>query len=407
MKKIVILGSGISGLTAGFYLQKHLGKKCSLTFIEKASRVGGWIETIREGDFLFEKGPRGFRPKGKGKYTLNLIEELGLKNELVMANRRAKKRYLFLNNRLQHVTPLLLLRYASPLALFKEWKIPPHSHSDESIASFFTRHFPSSFLQHIIEPVVQGIFGGKASSLSMQTCFPDLVEIEKKHGSLLKGFFKREKEKTISSLCTLKNGMETLSETLFKTLSADFHFSTEVFSIHDNVVTTSKGIFEADIIVSSLPPSIPFLTLTTIFLGFYGKYLFKKGFGYLIPLKEEVGILGMTWDSEIFPEQNQGIVTRLCVMVRGEIPQEHLIEQVLEALKTQMGITRHPDFFDIHVAKEAIPQYPVHFSPLKNSPPLFYIGSPACAVGVNDCIAKSFFTAEEIRNKFPLFPHTH
>jgi len=394
MKKIIILGAGISGLAAGWYARKLYGNQCSLTFIEKSARVGGWIETTIHNGFLFEKGPKGFRPHGKGKWTLELVKELGLEKELIWADHAAKKRYVWLEDKLRAVSPLLLLRYASLSDLLKEWKRKPASLVDESIYAFFTRHFPISLVDNLIEPVVQGIFGGKSSSLSIRTCFPTLAKWEQEHGSLIKGLVQTKKEKFPSPLCSFRKGMETLPKAIFEALDAEYLFSTEATSIVKGVVTTTQGAFEADLILSSLPPQIPFLTLTTIHLGYHGKRLPKKGFGYLIPLKEEQGILGMTWDSQIFPQHNQGPMTRLCVMLRGEWNQETGLETVLKSVERHVGIKTLPHAVETHVSKQAIPQYPVGYKPPEHAPPLFYVGSSQGAVGINDCIFQAYKAVE-------------
>ena len=47
------------------------------------SRLGGWVQSTVQDDFIFEHGPRTIRPAGpQGANTLELIEELGLESKL-------------------------------------------------------------------------------------------------------------------------------------------------------------------------------------------------------------------------------------------------------------------------------------------------------------------------------------
>jgi oxygen-dependent protoporphyrinogen oxidase len=74
-----VVGGGISGLAAAHYLKRLPGTR-SVTVLESAARLGGWIQTTRHGDGAkYEHGPRTVRPMGEaGSNTLQLVEEIGL-----------------------------------------------------------------------------------------------------------------------------------------------------------------------------------------------------------------------------------------------------------------------------------------------------------------------------------------
>jgi len=155
MKKIVILGGGISGLATAWFLSRRF-KNDSITLLESSDRFGGWIRTVKEGDFLFEVGPRGFRPSGKGQNTLSLIQELGIEKELIFADESAKRRFIYLDGRLQLFSPLLLLKQGLLSALFKDFTTPPSQEDDESIYDFCLRRFNKKLTKKIVDPVVKG-----------------------------------------------------------------------------------------------------------------------------------------------------------------------------------------------------------------------------------------------------------
>src|ERR1039458_10350701 len=54
MTPVAIVGGGISGLTAAFYLQQ---RNIPVTLYESSSRVGGVIQTAPRDGFLVEGGP--------------------------------------------------------------------------------------------------------------------------------------------------------------------------------------------------------------------------------------------------------------------------------------------------------------------------------------------------------------
>ncbi len=62
-KKVVVLGGGISGLSAAFYVKKLAEEKqveVEITLVEKSDRLGGKLQTVRQNDFMIEKGPDAF-----------------------------------------------------------------------------------------------------------------------------------------------------------------------------------------------------------------------------------------------------------------------------------------------------------------------------------------------------------
>ena len=76
MKHYVVLGGGISGLSAAWKLARS--NQANVTLIERSERVGGWMQSKRtDHGSVFELGPRSLRTAGvQGKQTLNLVSSL-------------------------------------------------------------------------------------------------------------------------------------------------------------------------------------------------------------------------------------------------------------------------------------------------------------------------------------------
>ncbi|MCH9627395.1 MAG: Protoporphyrinogen oxidase [Chlamydiales bacterium] len=383
MKKVVIIGAGISGLAAGWY---HKQQGHAVTILEKSARAGGWIRSSREQGFLFEQGPRGFRPAGKGKRTLALVKELGLESELVPADASARKRFIVHKERLHAVSFRFLLRQGVVSALLRDFCVSASDKEDETIANFCRRRFNAKIAERIVDPLVKGIFGGDAEELSMRCCFPTVWEAAKK-GAVIRNL-KKSKEKPPASLYSFRSGMERLTERLADALKEEIHLNAPVTRLEE---------IEADQIIAAIPAyalaemagiqdPFTYASLTTVSLGWNGSFLPQKGFGFLVPSLEKENFLGMTWDSAIFPEQNQGEQTRVCVMIESE----GTLEIALEAVKKYLGIEQSPDAHVVGKAARAIPQYLLgHHKRLaffQKQLPIQLIGNSYTGVGVNDCI---------------------
>jgi protoporphyrinogen/coproporphyrinogen III oxidase len=102
MREIVVLGGGLSGLSLAYFLRQSLrAAPARIRVLEAAAVPGGWIQTAARGDFLFEEGPRGFRPSRNGAEMLRLVEQLQLQSEMRAVDAAAKSRYVMRNGTIE------------------------------------------------------------------------------------------------------------------------------------------------------------------------------------------------------------------------------------------------------------------------------------------------------------------
>ena len=91
-----VVGGGISGLAAAFYLRRLL-PRAAVTVLEGSSRLGGWIQSSRFPQSRHDHGPRTVRPAGpQGANTLEMVQELGLADKvtpILSDHPAAKNRY--------------------------------------------------------------------------------------------------------------------------------------------------------------------------------------------------------------------------------------------------------------------------------------------------------------------------
>jgi oxygen-dependent protoporphyrinogen oxidase len=200
MKKITIVGGGISGLTVAYALISGSrftvhGSRFDVTVFEADSRAGGKIWTDKVDGFLCEKGPNGFldnKPK-----TLELCENLGI--EPLRSNENAKKRYIFSSGKLNLLSesPLSFLKsdlmsWHGKLRMLYEL-IAPKGPEDETVADFVTRRLGKEALEKLIDPMSSGIFAGDPYKMSIKHCFPRIKELEQEYGSLIRALIKLQK----------------------------------------------------------------------------------------------------------------------------------------------------------------------------------------------------------------------
>lgn len=445
VKKVVILGSGISGLSLGWYLRKRFGSHIKVKIIEKKEHPGGWIQTERKGGFLFEKGPRSCRTRGSGIETLRLIEDLGLQEQVISPSAAAKKRFLYVNGALRPIPSGPVSLFFSSWALdvlkafWKDMKSPQGSGKDESIHDFVSRRLGSRLSTRLFDPMTSGIYAGDIKQLSLQACYPFLANWEQEFGSVFKGFLSKKKKNPVEtspfirqmlkeSIFSFKEGMSALPNELSKCLEKDIYYKcfAKRLQVDENgaqLELNDGTLIKADYIYSSLPASetalllenlplsktlgsISSASVAVVNVGYQGKVLKKEGFGYLIPSQEKEAILGVVWDSSIFPkQQNSPNETRLTVMIGGEHMADFssksssdFLKIAQESLLKHLDIHQSPDVYSIQIANRAIPQYKVgHLETVRqiekdlqhHFPRLTLLGSSYRGVSINDCIAYS------------------
>src|SRR5690606_25828404 len=201
--QIVIVGAGITGLSAAWAL--HSARPdLTIHLLERRERAGGNIVTERADGFVLDGGPDSFlRTKPQ---AVELCKELGLDGELVGTREQARTVYMVHAGRLEPMpagmalavptrlgpmleTPLLSLpgklRMAGDLVLPRSRA----AEADESVEDFVARRFGREAARRLAAPLLGGIYAGDIGELSIRATFPQLVDLEQKHGSLVLGLF--------------------------------------------------------------------------------------------------------------------------------------------------------------------------------------------------------------------------
>lgn len=250
---VIVLGGGVSGLTASYFLLKNYGIPTAI--FEATNRIGGWIRTENHPDkgFHFEYGPRTIRPRNEaGAQTLSLIEELGLDVEPIKSTHvAAKNRMIYAKGQLcplpNDFSGIFTKRqpFTKPLytALWKDLITNSHlaKFGDESIYDFVKRRFGTEIAEYAISPLICGICAGDAKEISVRFLMEELFEHEQRFGSVLKGmfmtrFFNRKKEKN------LKNNPGILSENIPELYKRSQEEKWSMYNIKDGTESLTKTL---------------------------------------------------------------------------------------------------------------------------------------------------------------------
>ena len=461
MKKAIVVGGGISGLATAYLLREKAnaaGVELDVTLIEKEKRLGGKIWSIKTEGFLCEWGPNGFldsKPQ-----TLDLCAQLNVTDRLLRSNDNARRRFIYSDgalHRLPESGPAFfksnLISWPGKLRLAMEPFIPgPPTGIDETLASFGRRRLGDEALRKLIAPMVSGIFAGNPETMSLNSCFPRIAELEREYGSLVMAMIRlarkkrreRAEGKVVSSaagpggiLTSFRDGIQELTDVLTEKLgSGSIASGNAVTKISQRtslpyLVHTENGDMDADVVILAAPShasadmvreldpalgeilrQIPYASMVVVCFGYERERIEHDlcGFGYLITKEEGMNTLGTLWDSSIFENRAPEGMVLLRSMMGGAcfpdrigLSDDEIERRVREDLRHIMGIREAPSFVRIYRHAEAIPQYTTgHGARLAGlgekctqHPGLFLTGNSYRGIGLNDCVAAALRTAEE------------
>ncbi len=447
-KSIAVLGGGITGLTAAYRLtaQGHRAR-----VFEAGDRIGGAIRTELSDGWLVEAGPNSLREESREVETL--LHELGLGPERIESNPAAKNRYLVRNGRPVPVpmspggflsTPLLTAgaKLRIVCELFSRARTRD---GDVSLAEFVRDHFGSEVLDRVVQPIVGGIWAGDVSMISVQASFPKLLEIERRHGSLLRGMIAGAKARKAEGLkspktISFRRGLQTLSWALTARLpDGGVVLNARVDSLRKDGrwqvrwqqgATTYCESFDA--VIAPLPAGslarmeigapgehplaclseIGHAAISSLFLGFKREQVAHPldGFGLLVPETEKRSILGVLFSSSLFAGRAPDGCVGLTVLAGGAhhpdiagLPLPALLERVSVDLRDLLGVTGSPIFVRHAYWPRAIPQYHLGHQRYRDAvaacekanPGLHIGGQSVDGVSLSDCISNGYKLAEQ------------
>ena len=431
--KALIIGGGISGLSAAYYLSKAGLRP---TLLERGPRIGGVLQTSLVQGCVLEEGPDGFL--GAKPWALQLIRELGLADQVIGSNDHSRIAYIVKNGKLVRLpkglmmmvptkflpiagTPLLswTAKIRMGLELLRRPKGPQ---PDRSVYDFLLDHYGQESIDYLADPLLAGVYGGDPREMSVNSVLPRFVDLETKYGSLTRGAIAEPSPKAAGAspfLQTLKGGLGQLAtalrpsadiihanaETLEQT-SAGFRVRVDGDWLEaEHVVLATPAYDGAQLLADSEPElsrllsSIPYATSITLALG-YRKAAIQhpmKGHGFLVPKKERKYIFGCTWVGNKFHYRvPDNMVVLRCFLGAGAMPlsDEALVDAARAELREIMNVEAEPVFHNIARWPGSMAQYTVghqqrvgRMEEIARAIPGFHLaGNAYHGVGIPDCV---------------------
>lgn len=392
MKRIVIIGGGITGLAAAHRLLEHsrgTAAKFDVTVLEASSRLGGTIQTEHRDEFVLEHGPDSFiseKPE-----ALDLVKRLGLESRLIETNKEHRRSFIVRNGRLLPVPegfqllgpsrlwPFLtsdIFSWMGKARMALDLLLPRRNRNetiDESLAQFVRRRFGSEALERMAQPMVAGIYTADPERLSLRATIPRFLEMERANRSVILGLMKRTraqgKDETngtsgarYSLFLSFDRGMQTLVDELSSRLprtsvqlrhrvaSLRLERSSGMWSVH-----TDSGVsIRADAVCIALPTylgaqllqntdfklseelnSVPYASTATVNLAYQRGDIPHSldGFGFVVPFIEKRSLIACSFSSIKFSKRAPNGFALLRAFVGGALQPEMFALDEVEMLQ--------------------------------------------------------------------------
>jgi len=421
MKRIAIIGGGISGLSAAFQLEKAraAGAELKYTLYESGQRLGGSIYSDRVEGCLVEAGPDSFLTEKP--WAAALCNELGIADQLIGSNDAQRKTYIVVKGRLvvmpdglMFMVPTKILptalsplfSWGTKLSMVRELLHPPRpAYDDETVGELVERHFGAEVVDRLADPLLSGVYGGDAARLSARAVLPRFVEMEQRYGSLTRAMLAARKKQAAASTAhpprplftSLKDGMQQIVDALTARLDhgavrlrhsirgvypergywrvacdlgGQNHYDAVIVATPGNVAGALLEAVDADL--SHDLGGIAYSSSVTVTLGYHRDQLrhLPEGFGFLVPRSEGTRMLACTFVHNKFPHrapENKGTLRCFLGGARDEGVLSLTDDEVLDTARRELidiiKLEARPLFARVYRWRGAMAQYePGHIS---------------------------------------------
>jgi protoporphyrinogen/coproporphyrinogen III oxidase len=417
MKRIAIIGGGISGLSAAYVIEekRRSGTPVEYVLFESQPRLGGVLVTERVEGCLVEAGPDSFLTEKP--WAADLCTQVGLGDQLIGSNDSERKTYILVKNKLvvmpdglmfmvpTKIMPTVLSPLFSArtkLRMATEWFHPRRrSSDDETVAEMVARHYGPEMVEVLADPLLSGVYGGEASQLSVRAVLPRFADMESKHGSLGRAMLSARKKMgdapkgpTRPLFTSLKDGMQQMTDALVAALDPTALKTSVLVELVTRELdgwTVSAGYqtdqFDAVIVATPTPAaalvlqstdqnlstelgSIHYSSSVTVTLGYDEKVrgALPPGFGFLVPRSTGRRLLAATFVHNKFPHRapaDRAIIRCFLGGVRDEQILQSGEKEILQIVRDELAqiigsaLDAEPLFARVYKWRSAMAQYSV------------------------------------------------
>jgi oxygen-dependent protoporphyrinogen oxidase len=483
MKRVVVIGGGVAGLGAAYRIirAQAAGHPVDVVVVEKSTRVGGKLATDivpdpDGGEYVVDGGSDAFVSTKPA--VRRIARTLGIEDDIVPARDENKRTLIVKGDRLIELpdgimmfapTKLMPLattslyswpgkfRMALDLVIPRKERWAPGESAkehDETLESFVTRRMGREALDRVAEPLVGGVHASDPTVMSLAATFPEFLEMEQKHGSLIRGFLEQRKareamkarqparpgQKRWSFFNTFVRGMQTLPDAmaaaigtqrivLGKTVTAVERAGAgwrvvlddgDAISADGVIVATEAwagtGIVSGvDPRIAELLAQIPCSSSVTVPMAFREADcpFDKRWHGILVPLVEKRPLLAVTLSSSKWPDRTPDGRVLMRGFIGGprnqhltEASDEDLIELTRREIVSMLGMPddARPVFASVYRWTGGMPQYTLgHLDRVEEIeartaqiPAFAMAGSAFRGVGIPNCIEGGEKAADKV-----------
>lgn len=460
MKRIAIIGGGISGLAAAFELEerRRAGVEVEYLLYESSSRLGGVLRTEHIHGCVVEAGPDSFVTEKP--WAAELSRLVGLGDQLIGSNDADRKTYILTRGRLVEMpdglmfmvpTKILptglspLFSWKTKLRMMQELFHPPRAvNGDESVADFIERHYGREMVDRLADPLLSGVYGGESANLSVRAVLPRFSDMERAHGSLGRAMLAARRKMPVSSrksapplFTSVRNGMQNLAETIVSHLTpSSLVTNAPVLAIQpqangwivsvrgefhrfDGVIVALPGTAAANVLcpansdLSAELAAIRYTSSITVGLGYdyEVRQSLPPGFGFLVPRSEGKQLLAATFVHNKFPHRAPDDRALLRCFFAGRnaenvwaLTDGQIVDIIRQELQQIVGLRSEPLFARVYRWKSAMAQYGVgHLDRLarienlrSQIPGLALAGNAFRGIGVPDCVRSGREAAKQL-----------
>ena len=458
MKRIAIIGGGITGLSAALTLEED-PQNIEYLLFEASESLGGKIITENVDGFLVEGGPDCYL--ADKPWLTQLAEKIGLGESLIGTNDENKGTFVYSAGRLHSLPEGLMLMVPTKIVPFAlspliswpgklrmagDFILPRRREAgDETLKSFVLRRLGREALDKIAEPLIGGIHGGDPETMSLQASFPRFLTMEKNYRSLVLAMLaarrhppqKKARSGPATAFISFRQGMAELVQGMQKQLRGQIFLGSPVSGIARQdggyLLTTANRRYQVDGVILAVPApaassllsphdptagqllaSIPMASSATVSLAYRQHEVahLQKGFGFVIPFVEgrkinAVTLTSVKWSNRV-PSSDDMLVRVFFGGAKNsanaEADEETIISWAKSELAAILGITAEPRMVKVHRWIKARPQYTLgHLERIQaleerlgSLPGIFLAGGCYRGIGVPDCVRDGSQTASAL-----------
>ncbi len=441
MKRVAVVGGGISGLAAAYYLGRE-GIPCTL--FEREPLTGGLVRTERAHGCLIEAGPDSWL--AEKRWMRSFVDDLGLGSEVVGSNDRRRRTFVVRDGRLLplpdsmrmlspakpwQVLTTRLFGTATKARMALEWFRRPSEQPDRSVADLVRDHFGPEAVAYLAQPMMAGVYGVQPEELSAAQVMPRIVEYERRYGSILRGTFRARRRQPDGPLfLTLRDGLGSLVDALERQIAAHCEIVRSAVLRVDRsdscwILRLDGASVEADEVILAVPAheagrllhaaapglaadlgAIRYSSSAVVALC-YSRPDFAHpldGFGFLVPSAERAGVAACTWVNTKFDGRSDPGRVLLRAFLTGDRAEAAILagdgdsaDSVEAELRRWMGLKAPPLGSRVYRWPGAMPAYGLGHAELvrsigerlRNLPGLLLAGNGYTGLGIPDCVRRS------------------